>query len=258
VTYYNLDGLDGRLVRLGAEKAFVEQADGGVATPDRQLIRLLELRLPPPSKVAEEAGLGRGAPAVIVRLKSGDVLRGRLGKLSTQALSLATSFAGAVEIPRAVIAMLCPAEAPDRVWLSALKPVKSEQTLLFDARFPAQADLSCDGNLICLGGVVCDRGLGVHARSELTYALEAIPGRRFVALVGIDDETAGRGNAEASVLVDGQEAWKSGPLVPRAAPRLVSVALGAARRLLLRVDFGPDGDDSGDHVGWGWAAIVGP
>jgi len=36
------------------------------------------------------------------------------------------------------------------------------------------------------------------------------------------------------------------------------VELNEAKELKLVVDYGADEDDSGDHVDWGWAAIVGP
>jgi hypothetical protein len=88
--------------------------------------------------------------------------------------------------------------------------------------------------------------------------LEGKPGKRFVAWVGLDDETKGRGSAEARVLLDGKPVWSSGLLAPNAPPKAVAVELGAAKELQLVVDYGPDGDDSGDHVGWGWAALTGP
>jgi aspartyl-tRNA(Asn)/glutamyl-tRNA(Gln) amidotransferase subunit A len=47
--------------------------------------------------------------------------------------------------------------------------------------------------------MVCDRGLGVHAKSDLLYAVEGGPGRRFVTWVGLDDET--RAAVEASLAV---------------------------------------------------------
>jgi hypothetical protein len=119
-------------------------------------------------------------------------------------------------------------------------------------------DLSCEGRLLTLGGLVCDRGLGVHAKSELRYALDGKPGKRLRALVGVDDETRGRGAAVARVLLDGREAWNSGLLRGGAPPIALELELGKAKALTLLVDYGPEDDDSGDHVDWGWAAIVQP
>jgi hypothetical protein len=263
VTYANNDSLDGRLLRLGTEKALIERRDGDMATPERALLRLVELQAAPPAEDSgtdQTSGLSpnfRGAE-VCVRLKSGDVLRGRVERLDAEALTLATSFAGKLTVPRAGLSALYAAGGRGWLWLSSTKPAKSEHVPAFDAVFPARADLSCDGQIMLIGGVACDRGWGVHARSELVFAIETVPGRRFVALVGVDDETKGRGDAEARVLLDGKEVWKSGPLKPGAPPKEVSVPLETTRQLTLVADFGPDGDDSGDHVDWGWAAVVGP
>jgi hypothetical protein len=256
VTYANHDALDGRLLRLGTEKALIERRDGDLATPERALLRLVELQAVPPAPPnAEEL---RGGAEVCVRLKSGDVLRGRAEQLDAEALTLATAYAGKLAVPRAALAALYASGGRGWLWLSSVKPAKSEHVPAFDAAFPARADLSCDGQTMTVGGVACDRGWGVHARSELAFPVEGVPGRRFVALVGLDDETKGRGDAEARLLLDGKEVWKSGPLKPGAPPKQVSVPLETARLLTLAVDFGPDGDDSGDHVDWGWAAVVGP
>ena len=256
VTYANSDSLDGRLLRLGTEKALIERRDGDMATPERALLRLVELQAAPPAPpTAEEL---RGGTEVCLRLKSGDVLRGRVERLDAEALTLATSYAGKLTVPRAGLSALYAAGGRGWLWLSSVKPAKSEHVPAFDAAFPARADLSCDGQIMGLGGVACDRGWGVHSRSELVFAIETVPGRRFVALVGIDDETKGRGDAEARVLLDGKEVWKSGPLKPGAPPEEVSIPLETTRQLTLVADFGPDGDDSGDHVDWGWAAVVGP
>jgi hypothetical protein len=129
---------------------------------------------------------------------------------------------------------------------------------MFDAVFPARMDLSCAQRELRLGGWVCDRGIGVHARSELSFALSGKPGRRFVALVGIDEATEGPGCAAASVLLDGKPAWSAEKLAKGGKAVHASVELGEARVLTLLADFGPDGEDAGDHVNWAWAAIVGP
>src|SRR5262249_35608528 len=59
-----------------------------------------------------------------------------------------------------------------------------------------------DGNTIAIGGVKFSKGLGVHARSELRYALA---GRyeKFAAFIGVDDEVGMRGTVMFQVWLDG-------------------------------------------------------
>lgn len=250
--YHNLDEISGRLVRLGNDMAMV-----GNATPNRAALRLVELKCEPAAAPSdEEQQLG---PEYIVRLRGGDVLRGRVLGLDETGITLRTRFAGDLALPRETLAVLFPAGGDGRgiAWLSAAAPSKNVHTPVFDAQFPARANLSIGGKLIEFNGEPCDRGWGVHSKSELAFALDGKPGKRFVALCGLDDETAERGAAVAKVLLDGAEVWASQELKPGEAPQFVNVELKAAKTLTLIVDYGPDNDDEADHVGWGWAAIAG-
>src|SRR5262249_44423831 len=154
----------------------------------RQFVRMVELNVPvSPAPPPDDEKLG---PEVIVRLKAGDLLRGRVVKLTEQALTLRTSFAGEKSIPRALLAALFLAGGPldnagGATWLSAIKPEKSIHTPVFDSEFPARADASVDGGDMQVQGVPLERGIGVHSKSELVFVLDGKP-RRFVSLCGID------------------------------------------------------------------------
>ncbi len=255
VTYRNLEVVEGQLARL-KDKAFIELPGGNYATPGRDVVRLVEFKTEP---LAPEK---RGTPGLeaLVRMKAGDVLRGRVLKLDAQTLTLETRFAGKLELPRDTLAVLYPAGGAGSglTWLSTLPPKESLHVPAFDAEFPARMNLSCDGQLMRIGGLPCDRGIGVHAKSKLSWDLKPAAGRKFVARVGLDDETNGRGAAIARVLLDGQALWESKLLTPESGAVPVCVEVSKGGTLTLEVDFGPDGDDSGDHVNWGWAALVGP
>jgi len=251
VTYQNLDGIDGQAIRLGTDKVWVNKPGGKLDTPNRDVVRLIERKVEP---LAPGKDTG---PELFVRLKAGDVIRGRIQKLDDKSMTLATSFAGNLELPRETLAAAYSSGAPGGGlrWLSAQVPTLSKHTPVFDADFPAKANLSCSGRLMQMAGRVCDRGVGVHSKSDLAYKIEGKPGQKFFALAGLDDGAAGKGQAEAKVFVDGKEAWKV-VLKHGAAPVPVSVDLGAAKELKLVVEYGPDQDDGGDHVNWGWAALM--
>ncbi len=111
-----------------------------------------------------------------------------------------------------------------------------------------------DGRPLTLNGVVYDKGLGVHAPSEVVYALE---GRfdRFQADIGIDDENAPGGSAVFRVVVDGVERFSSGTLTNDSATRSIDIDIRGAGELRLVVD--PTGDGNGnDHADWADARVL--
>ena len=188
VTFLNRDEVEGRVVMLRKEIALVERPQKGMLDPPplRKVLRLIECLVePPPAPVREEPPQG---PEVAIRLLAGDLWKGHVVKLDDTSLTLVTRFAGTLNVPREALLVLFPtgAKGSGLRWISSLAPSTNTHTPLFDARVPARMNLSCGGSMPNLGGLVCDRAIGVHSRSELTYALEGKPGKKFVALVGID------------------------------------------------------------------------
>ena len=249
-----------RISRIDGETISYERKGGGLDSAARATVRLVEITVPElPAATPEDERFG---PETIVRLKSGDLLRGRVVRLTDKALVLRTTYMGEKTLDRSTLAALFPAGASGAnagggiAWLSSQTPAKNIYTPLFDSEFPARMDLSVDGGSLTAGTLVCERGIGVHSKSLLSYTLSGAPAT-FVAVVGIDAETKGRGEVSARVLADGKEVWSAASISAKDPPKIVSVNLGVARTLDLEVDFGPDNDDSGDHLDWGWAAVVG-
>jgi NPCBM/NEW2 domain len=145
------------------------------------------------------------------------------------------------------------------VYLSDLKPTKSEVSGFVGAGWPWAADRTVRGNplrvLAPAGESTFDRGLGTHPRTTLTYALNG-DYVRFEALVGLDAGTGKRGRASVRVLLDGKpadlpdlKALTAGPAVP------VKLDVRGAKELTLEVDFGPTGDVQAD-VNWAGARLI--
>lgn len=244
------------VMRVSPESIMVEFPDKRVETINRSVIRLIEIGVPPlPAPGRTELALG---PEVFVRLRNGDLIRGRVVRLDDKALTLRTTFAGEKALPRGVLAAIFLAGDGNSgvTWLSAQTPAKAQHTPLFDAEFPARMDSSVGRNGICVGNQPCERGLGVHSKSVLEYTLAGAPQQRFVAICGIDAETKGRGEVVARILADGEEKWNSGPVKGKDPAKIANVDISGAKTLTLEVDFGPDNDDSGDHFDWGWAAVI--
>ena len=89
---------------------------------------------------------------------------------------------------------------PD-VHLSDLSPLKATS----EWGGPPKKDRSILGKPLRIGGRTYAKGMGVHANSELTYALKGEL-KRFVALVGLDDEKSNdpRASVVFEVHVDGR------------------------------------------------------
>jgi len=139
-------------------------------------------------------------------------------------------------------------------YLSDLDHSEYRHTPYLGVRYPFERDRTVTGNVLSLRGQIFRKGLGMHSRSELTYRLNG-QYRRFEAVVGIDDETAGHGSVVFRVLRDGQPAWESQPVTGQAAPQRVQLDVAGARQMTLVVDFGALGDVQ-DHADWAEARLI--
>lgn len=123
---------------------------------------------------------------------------------------------------------------------------------------PAEKDMSNgelaagDGRPLTIGGVRYAKGLGVHAASDVRYALSSCS--TFTAQVGVDDEVAA-GSVIFQVWTDGVKAYESGVLTGAMGAAPVSVDLAGKSELRLVVTNSGDGD-AYDHADWADAKVV--
>ena len=169
-----------------------------------------------------------------------------------ETLTATTLFGAPVRVPVAQVVGLSLYQAA-AVYLSDLKPRRFEHSPFLDTAWPLVNDGSVSGGDLRLGGGTYDKGLGVHSQSRVTYDLGG-GYRRFEALVGLDDETAGRGAVRVRVLVDGK-LREDRDVSAGDGVVAVRVALDGARELTLEVDYGP-GRDVWGRVDWADARLV--
>jgi alpha-galactosidase len=117
-----------------------------------------------------------------------------------------------------------------------------------------RAGKSIEGKPITIAGKVYEHGVGSHAVGEFIVDLKG-SATRFIAEVGVDDDTKGKGSVAFVVVVDGKEAARTGVLKSgdKAAP--IDVSLTGAREMILRIEDGGDGINY-DHADWADARIV--
>ena len=118
----------------------------------------------------------------------------------------------------------------------------------------ANKDHSVDGHPLMVGGKSFSTGMGTHASSSLFVDLGA-QATRFIAKVGIDDETQGKGSAEFQVWIDGKLKWTSGVMRAGDSAKSVNVDLTGGKLLWLYVDPADNGIDY-DHADWLEASIT--
>lgn len=113
-----------------------------------------------------------------------------------------------------------------------------------------------DGRTILLNGVSHGKGLGVHAGSELRYALGG-NFTQFVASVGVDDEVGNSGSVVFQVWVDGIKLFDSGTMSGSSPTQNVNVSVAGKSDMRLIVTNGGNGN-TGDHASWGSARLTNP
>lgn len=111
-----------------------------------------------------------------------------------------------------------------------------------------------DGRTLTIGGVTFAKGLGVHAASEVRYALAA-GCTSFTAQVGLDDETGTSGSVVFQVWTDGVKSYDSGVLTGSGGPVALNVNVTGKTDLRLVVTDGADGVSS-DHADWADAKLA--
>lgn len=138
---------------------------------------------------------------------------------------------------------------PGAIWLETLDLGKMTQEY-----GNPRARRTVDNNPLRLRGVTYPHGIGTHAHSEWEIDLKGAA-RRFTAMAGLDDERRGQGSIIFEVWMDGKKAAETPVLHGGDEPRLLSVDLTGAKRLVLIVGDGGDGITH-DHGDWAGALLT--
>ncbi|MHB0960688.1 MAG: NPCBM/NEW2 domain-containing protein [Pirellulaceae bacterium] len=140
-----------------------------------------------------------------------------------------------------------PVERIEGIFLDALQPLKVAQDF-----GTLQKNRSVWEKPLIIGEQHFRRGVGTHANSEIVYQLDGKYGR-FQAWAGPDMATFG--TMCFSVVVDGQERWRSGKMARGDAPQRVDVDVTGAKELRLLVNDAGD-NIMGDHADWADARLL--
>ncbi len=145
----------------------------------------------------------------------------------------------------------------DRVrFLSDLEPVSVDEKPLIGSKsaFGWRKDQATTGGPIRIHGKHFRRGLGVHARSSLEFAMDG-DYESFAATLGLVDGAGADSGVTYRIVADGKTIYEKALQKTDAAEKFV-VPIGGVRRLRLVVDYGEDGVDFGDHAAWADARLL--
>jgi hypothetical protein len=239
-----LTNLDRMRVEMEVDKKDVSVEFGKVAAI---ALNTDLVRSTPPKEAHARVVLSNGGRLTLVDVRcDGKTLSGK------------TAFGGDVRIPLADLVALS-LHGGAAVYLSDLKPAKYVfRPYLGSLVWNYVADgSSIDGRDIRLAGSTYDKGLGMHAESQLTYDLGG-KYRRFEARVGLDDRAADRAAARVRVLVDGktQDLGTAAELLRRGTSHPIAVDVKNAKQLTLVVDFVPKAGVVPGDVDWGDARLI--
>jgi len=192
-------------------------------------------------------------PLILVHLCGGSRLPGWLRPCDAQQVVVDSVFGSRLELaPDQVVDITF---RSDRVvYLSDTEPVGQQTRGLLHGPWPIQKDRSVANKPIRLAGRRFEKGIGVHARTQLVYALQE-KFERFCATIGIDDSVRPRGSVVFRVSGDGRLLFDSGPVGGRDEPRDLRLDVTGVNELTLLVDYGEQ-MDLADHADWANARAI--
>jgi hypothetical protein len=244
----NGDTLSGEFAGLD-EKRLVLETPLGKSPIDRSGIRAVIFN---PTLTNTESLKGEGALISLIdgsRFRARDLRFGPLDRLS-----LRTLFGIELELPLSTVESMrflggC------ATYLSDLAPAEYKFEPFLKLDWPLRIDRNVSGGFLTLRGAEYPKGIGVHSRSSVTYRLDG-KFRWFHAVLGIDDDTAGKGSVVFEVLADGKRTYKSDVLTgTSAAATLERLDVSGVKLLTLRVDYATQGDIQ-DHANWCDAVLI--
>ena len=250
---YRLDGskITGTIESFGESGATMDRGDLGARTIAYDDLAALY--------VDNSAGAPQSGLLAVARMNDGSTLVLQPGFSITKGVLTGKTPAGiAIQAPASKLVALgfrggrfehLSDRTPQRIERTPFFPLPegAAKGVMLDFVCPVRMDRSPDDRAITLAGRGYFKGIGVRPTTALTWDLMSgeLKGEftRFEALCGIDDEVLGagygRGGGTGSVVftveLDGKEVWRSPVIRGGKPPERVSVVLGEARTLTLRV-----------------------
>jgi hypothetical protein len=192
---------------------------------------------------------------ITFELRDGSAFAGRLHSGSAEQITVESSVGILADLDLSVLARMR-FRSPRVVYISDLTPVTHRVEGRLHREWPVGRDRSLTGDPLSIAGRTFDKGLGMHSRTEVVYAIEG-HFESFAATIGIDDGVRPAGSVVFRVIGDGETLFDSGLITGQDQAVDVLVDVKNIKDLTLVVDYG-DGLDLSDHAVWGAARLIKP
>ena len=195
----------------------------------------------------------RAADGVVVRLLGDCELPGKIASASDKEIALDCGPLGRHRIPwtRVFSVQL---RSSRIAYVSDLPIAAAKTSSILNIDFPPQMDRAVSGEPLRLRGDTFEKGLGVHAKTSLSFKIGG-QFEKFIASVGIDDAVAPGGSAVFRVLGDGKLLHETTTLRGDQPAVAIGVDVKAVRELTLECDDAGDADIA-DHGDWAGAMLI--
>jgi hypothetical protein len=140
-------------------------------------------------------------------------------------------------------------------YLSDMEPAHVSSRPFVDVVWAPRLDRAVSGGPLTLGGKTYPKGLGMHARTEMTFALGGAYSQ-FHTLVGVDDSAGRLGHVVFRVHADDEVVYESDPMRGGDTPLTLALDVTAAQTLTVAADFGDPLIGSGNFADWADARVV--
>lgn len=191
--------------------------------------------------------------STLCELADGSSFTGTFAAGEKDSVQLADTFAGALAIPVADIRRM--KFRSDRIaFLGDLKPSAQRTEGVLHSSWAVRTDRNVLGDPISMAGLTYERGIGVHSKSELTYALNG-EFEQFATTIGLDDSVRPLGDVVMKIVGDGNTLYEADSVTGVDSPRDILLDIKGVKSLTLVVDYG-GGLDASDHANWADARLI--
>jgi hypothetical protein len=195
------------------------------------------------------------APYQQFQFASGDQISGTWTAIEGNSLKLQTIWDRTLELPSSTVTNVLFRNGK-MVYLSDLEPAAVDEVPYFGRVMTYRRDQNLLGGPLKMKGKTYTKGLAVHSRCVLTFAVDG-QFQAFKCLVGFDDPAGNRGHVICRVLGDGKELFAERDLRGDHDPKPLELPISGVKQLALEVDFGEE-EDIGDRVIWADARLFRP
>lgn len=249
VVLSNGDKAEGEILEVKNEKVFLRINEATTVPIDLERVRAMSFaRAEAP--VDSVAGL-----QVVLDLGAGERMTARWLGLHGDDLKVQPAWGGTIDIPLAALSRL-EVKNGKLVYLSDLKTIEALQVPYIEGDYPHRLNESVGGRPIRIAGRSYRRGIGVHARSALKFALDS-KFKTFTAALGVDTEVGTYGSVVFRVFGDDRQLFESPIVRGGDQPIELSLEVTGIQFLRLEVDFADNGDVA-DHANWADARLLRP